>query len=170
MSGDERSRLVRLPAEYQIRLIEEIAANLYDNVPRGLDVDGTPDHGHQLLAQRHQVGRDVGVVLADGSRMNARHEESLQLEQSNRRVPDERDVEVARAGTIGVERCMILPSVTSNRAAAKHRGCSWWNAVHDHATERVVGIGSSAKHESDHVVALLLPGQASLNVRIITHS
>src|SRR5439155_5586616 len=113
-SEDERSRLVRFPAEYQIRLIEESASKLYDNVPRGLDVHGTLHHGHQSRAERNQVWRDVGILVADRSRMDAWDEKSRQLEQTNRRFTDERQIEVARAGTIRIEGCVIVPPVAGN--------------------------------------------------------
>src|SRR5919106_243286 len=53
--------------------------------------------------------------------MDAGHEKAGDLEQRDDLVADEREVEVARAGTVGIERCAVLPAFASDAAAAKHQ-------------------------------------------------
>ena len=53
--------------------------------------------------QRHQVRRDVGILVAERPRMNAGNEETGRNEIQHAAVADHRHVEVARAGTVGIE-------------------------------------------------------------------
>ena len=94
--------------------------NCDHDVARRLDVDRPAGHRHQRLAQRHQVGRDVGIFLRQRPRVHAGHEEAGDLEQADDGVADQRQVEVARARAVGVERRAVLPALAGDRAAAQH--------------------------------------------------
>ena len=82
---------------------EQVAAEPDDDVARGLDVHGPFDHRHELLAQRHQVGRDVGILVAQRSRVDAGDEEPGCHEVDQTGVADQGDVQVAGAGAVGIE-------------------------------------------------------------------
>ena len=51
-----------LPEELR-RLPEEFTPEVHDEVARGLNVDGSLDHPDELLAQRDELRRDVGVFV-----------------------------------------------------------------------------------------------------------
>src|SRR5438876_2428022 len=94
--------------------------------------------------------------------MDARDEKARQLEQTDRAIADERDVEVARPRTFGIERRLIAPAISGERAAAQHNRRPWRNRFFDRRAERSEQFGPAAKCEPDDVVALLLLGRLVL--------
>jgi len=75
---------------------------------------------------------------------------------------DERDVEIARRRSVGVERRSVAPAIARHRAATQDDGCARGNHLVDLAAERVERSPVAAEREADDVVALLLLGQTAL--------
>src|SRR6266513_4669518 len=95
--------------EHEVGLADELAPEIEDNVPRRLDIHGTVHHRHEPLAQRHEIRRDVGINVAPWSRMNAGYPESSDSEEADDLIAaDEREIEVARARTVAVERRAVF--------------------------------------------------------------
>ena len=97
--------------QHQVGLADHLAAKIHHEVPGGLDVDGPPDHLHQLLAQRDQVRRDLRILVTQWPRVDARDEEAGDLVEADDLVAaDERQVKVAGARTVRVECRVVLPA------------------------------------------------------------
>lgn len=62
--GLRRRSVAILVDEGEIRLPQQLPAEVDHGVPGSLDVDGPPDHLHQPRAQRREGRRDVGVIVA----------------------------------------------------------------------------------------------------------
>src|SRR5512139_1946853 len=73
--------LVRLLDQREIRLADQFSTEIDDGVARALDVDRAADQVHEAGAQGHEIGGDVGILVAERARMNAGDEEAGQLEE-----------------------------------------------------------------------------------------
>src|ERR1041385_2448776 len=93
----------------EVRLTEEIASDVHHELTRRLDIHRTTGHRHQRLAQRNQIGCDIGISIRERSRVHAGYEESRDSEQSDYRIAYQRQIEIARAGSVGVEGGAVLP-------------------------------------------------------------
>ena len=144
-------------------LVQQIAAKLDHDLPRRLDVDRPLHHVHQLLSQRHQVGRDVGIVVAQRPRVDAGDEVAARLEERQRAVAHQREIEIARAGALGVERRVVLPALAGDGAAPQDDRGSRRHHFFDRAAELVEKRLLSVERQANHVLALLLLGQPSLD-------
>src|SRR4051794_11619957 len=67
------------PEQGEVWLSHQVLAQVEDPVGGGLDVDGTAHHPDEGVAQGHEVGGDVRVLLAHGLRVHAGDEEAVQL-------------------------------------------------------------------------------------------
>src|SRR5205823_636977 len=134
-----------------------------DDVAGGLDVDRPVHHRHQLLSERHEIGRDVGILVAVRPRMHAGNEEPRELEKCERVGADEREIEVARAGAVGVERRARLPAPAGQRAAAENDDGAGRDDLVYGAAEFVEPLATAAKGKADDIVALLLLRKAALD-------
>ena len=110
---------VRFLDERQVRLAEQLTAQVHDEVARALDVHRALHHGHQRFAQRNEIRRDVRVIFADRPGVDAGHEEAGHLVVLQDALADEGQIEIARAGTVGIERRAVFPAKTRDRAAAQ---------------------------------------------------
>src|SRR3712207_6924090 len=68
----------RFVDQHEVRLTQQLAADIHDEVAGRLDVDRALHHRHQPLAQRRELRRDIGIVLADrpdrkSTRLNSSH-------------------------------------------------------------------------------------------------
>jgi hypothetical protein len=77
-------------------------------------------------------------------------------------IPDQRQVEVARARAVGVERRAILPAAAGDGAAANDYARAGRNVVANDAQEVVEALLAAAEHEANEVGALLFVGQLLL--------
>ena len=128
---------------------------------------GRAGHRHERFPQRDQVGSDVRVVLRERTRVYARDEEAGGSEQPDRRVADERQIEVARTGTIGVERRAILPALPGNRAAAKDHPGPGRKVSFEQIEKRLEPIAAATERQPDDVVELLVLGYPALHHRAL---
>src|SRR5438270_9346870 len=95
--------------------------------------------------------------------MHAGDEKSSYLEVSQCLRPDERHVEIARAGTVRIERRAIAPTMTGDGAAAQHDDGARRNGFLDRAAEVVEALDAAAEGKPDDVIAFLPFGQLSLD-------
>src|SRR5580765_5825718 len=96
--------------------------------------------------------------------MKAGNEKPGWLEERNRLLTDQRQVEVARPRTLRIERRAVLPAMPRDRAAAKHDARSIGNLLPDHAAELLEPLGVAAEGETQDIGAFLLVGQAALAI------
>ena len=76
------------------------------------------------------VGAISGSLFAQRSGVNAGNEESGQLVEGHHLVAaDEREIEIARARTIRVERRAVLPALTGDGAPAQDDAGAWRNRL-----------------------------------------
>ena len=114
-----------------------------------------------------------GILLAERAGMDAGQKEAGRLEEQQAAGADEREVEIARAGAVGIERRVILPAMAGDGAAAEHHDGPRRHDLVDGATERVQLFGTTAEGEAHDVVTLLLLRQSSLHrpgIRRIAHA
>ncbi len=96
--------------------------------------------------------------------MYARHEKPCRFEKGQRIGANEREVQVARARTIGVEGGAILPAAAGHRAATQHHGRSKGCDAVNLAQKGVEQLLVPAEREPDDIVALLSFRQSTLNL------
>src|SRR5207248_11541608 len=94
-------------------------------------------HRHQLLPQRNEIRRDVWVVIAEWSRVDAWNIEAGDFEEQQRRLADQGDVEIARARSLRIEWRVVFPSFPGYRTAAQDRRRPSRNDRFDRLTERL---------------------------------
>src|SRR5688572_16867495 len=87
--------------------------------------------------------------------MEPRDEEPGDGEQADHRVTDERQVEVAGAGAIDVERRAILPAPAGDCAATNDDGCALRDLLTDDLDQLLEALLIPAEDEPDDVRALL---------------
>src|SRR5688572_9140103 len=97
--------------------------------------------------------------------MAPRNEKPGHGEQSDDRVADEREIQVAGPGSVRIEGRPVLPALAGNRAAAKHDACPRGNFLADHPEEFLEAVFAAAKREADQVAALIGFGQLRLRYR-----
>src|SRR5689334_16843026 len=95
--------------------------------------------------------------------MHARDEKSVRLEQRDRFLADERQVEIARARAVRVERSAVLPAEAGDRAATQDDRGVLRKILADQAQKRVEALLVAAKREAQHIGPFLLVGQPALN-------
>src|SRR5688500_20375455 len=88
-------------------------------------------------------------------------------EQPDDRVADKREIQVAGAGAVRVERRSVLPALAGNRAAAKHDSRPQGNLLSDHLKEFFQALLTAAKRKSDQIAALVGLGQFRLLHRLL---
>src|SRR6476619_774431 len=71
----DTSGVLGLVDDDQVELPADFPAKIHHNVARPLNVDGTLHHRHEPFSERHEIGRDVGILVAERTGMNARHPE-----------------------------------------------------------------------------------------------
>jgi ferredoxin len=96
--------------------------------------------------------------------MDARHKKSRRLEQRDGVVSNQRQVEIARARTVGIKRCPIFPPLARHRAAAKHDARPAGNFLANQSTEMSKALFIAAERQAQDIGALLLLREAALNV------
>src|SRR4030095_8351206 len=121
--------------ERQERLVEQSSTKLDHDVTRGLSVDALSCHHHQRFTKWNQRRRNVRVVIGHRPRVHSRYEEARRFEQRHRFVADERDIKIARAGAVVVERRTVLPPRSVDGAPAQHDGCSVGDLFANQPTE-----------------------------------
>ena len=131
---------------------------MQDDVAGRLDVDGAFDHRHQFAAQLHEAGRDVGIVLAERAGVYAGKKEAGRLEERQALGADEGEIEIARAGAVGVERSLVFPASAGDGASAEHDDRARRDDVFNGAAVCVQLFRAPAKGEPHDVLALLLLG------------
>src|SRR4029450_8593715 len=96
--------------------------------------------------------------------MDARYKEPGRLEELHRARADQRDVEIARPGAVGVERRIVLPTPAGDGAVSQNRGPPRWPRAFDRPAKRVEQLAPAAKCKRDDVVPLLLLCESALNI------
>src|SRR5687767_3447612 len=128
---------------------------------------------YQLFAKRHQAGCDIWIFVAERPRMHAGHEESRRVEILQAAIADERDIEVTGARSIGVERGLVLPTMTGDGAAAQDAGRARRREVGEQPAERFETIAAPAERQPNHIVPLGFFRQATLKfdvARRVSHT
>src|SRR4029453_7664120 len=150
--------------ERQERLVEQSSTKLDHDVTRGLNVDGPSCHHHQRFTKRNQRRRNVRVVIGHWPRVHSRDEEARRFEQRHRFVADEREIKIARAGTVRVEWGTVLPPRSGDGAPAQHDGCSVGDLFANQATELIESLLIASERETQYVGAFLRLGEPALKV------
>ena len=145
-------------------VVQQIAAELKDDVARRLDVHRPPDHLHQLSSQGDQVRGDVRIVIAQRSGVNARHEKATWREEQQCTVANERHVHVARTRAIGVKWRAVVPASAGDGTAAYDDCRPGRHNVFDLPAKCVECIGTPAECESNDVVTLLLLAKVAVSL------
>src|SRR5436190_14948 len=103
--------------------------------------------------------------------MHPWNEESGRLEQLHGLFADKRQVQIARTGTVRVERRTIFPALARDGTAPKDDARSFRNLLPDHPAKLIEASVISSERKPQHICALLLVGQATLNLlfRVIRH-
>src|SRR5438105_697752 len=94
--------------------------------------------------------------------MDARHEEPGDGEELQRLVSDEREVEIAGARAVGVERRAVLPSLAGDGAAPEHDRGAGRRHFPDLRDEPIELRPVAIERETDDIVALRRFGDAAL--------
>ena len=124
---------------------------------------GRLHHRHEPLPQRHESGCDVGVVVAQRPRVHAGHEKAGGLEERERPVADEREVEIARAGPAAVERLLAIPAPAGEGAPAQHDRCTGRHLFFNGAAELVELGGVAPERQAKHILPFFLVRQTALD-------
>jgi NAD-dependent dihydropyrimidine dehydrogenase PreA subunit len=95
--------------------------------------------------------------------VHARHEESRRLEQGHRIIADERQVKIARAWTIRIERRTVLPARSGDGTSPQDDGRSLRYLFSNHSAELIEPRLITSKREPQNVRALLLVSESALN-------
>jgi ferredoxin len=103
--------------------------------------------------------------------MDAGHEKTGGLEKRDGLVSNKRQVQIARARTIGIKRRSVLPPLTSDCAAAQHDSRAFRDFLPDQAAELFESLVVAAKGEPQHIGPFLLFGESALErvTRLFRH-
>src|SRR5438132_14275648 len=83
--------------------------------------------------------------------MDAGNVASGRLEESERGIADQREIQVARARSVGVERLSVLPSPARDGAAPQDHGRAGRHDVVDRFAKLLEEVGPAAERQPDHV-------------------
>src|SRR6187402_1558752 len=95
--------------------------------------------------------------------MHAGHEEAARNKIEHAAIADHRDIEVAGAGTVGVERRAVVPSLAGHRTAANNHHRPGRYKLFEDATKGVVALRFATKRQPNHIVPLRFFLKPALN-------
>src|SRR4051794_19559634 len=103
--------------------------------------------------------------------MDAGNEKAGRLEQRHRLVADQRQVEIAGAGTLGIEGGAVLPALAGHCAAAEHNLRSRWDFLADQPAELLEARLAAVESEPQDIGPLLLFRESALDraSRLLSH-
>ena len=163
MSSRDVSRSSAFSSSIRYGWSEQVAAKLHHDVARGLDVHRPSDHRHQPLAQRHQVRRDIRIVVAQRTRVHAGHEEAGRVEEQRALAPTSvrsRSLVPGPSRRTGASSFQRWPVTALPRSTTVVPGGT---TSSDLRPELVEAIGVAAERKTDDVLTLLRLGQIALH-------
>ena len=120
---------------------------------------GRPTIAISRVSQRHQRGRDVGVVIAERLAVDAGHEEAVHRVERQQVRSHEREIEIAGPRAVGVKRRAVLPPHAGHGAAAQDGVRAGWKHFAYRLAEFLQALGRAAERQLQQRLPHLFVGE-----------